>query len=139
MTDLTAKSPIATLKLDKRITDELARWSITTIADLTRRSRRDIDLLGGIKPGDTEVIEAKLAKHGLEFTPSGGHSKVCTSCPACPDCGQPRATTARQVVTDGITGLARHGGFRAAPSTCKPCDEFHRDLVATRAVELAAA
>ncbi len=131
---VTADSPIADLKLPATCTKALAEAKVTTVGHLTARTRAGIaDTWLRQFLGD---FDKAFAKHDLKFAPEGGTWNVCKSCPACPDCGSLRATEARNVVTDAITGQARHVGPQATP-WCDSRNTHHRALVEARALELA--
>jgi hypothetical protein len=133
---VTANSPIADLKLSAVLTKNLAGTGYATVAQLVRTSREAVTGLWFTGPTEMAAIDKALASAGLRFAPSGGAINVCKTCPACPVCGSLRATSAVNVVTDSVTGQARHGGFQPTPP-CANCNVHHRALVADRAAELA--
>lgn len=78
-------------------------------------------------------LDAFMGRRGLAYGKpiSDGFSHSCQDCPICPDCGNPRATSARNVAVD-LDGRASHIGHRVGP-TCDGCDKHHRALVAAAA------
>lgn len=133
---LTTDDPITELGLTKRLTDDLTRNSFKTIGSITMRTAAGFLDRMRFRAGDMAAITEALAARGFEFAPPIGNWNTCGSCPTCPDCGNPRAQTANAVAVDYL-GRARHLGGGTNDGPCHGCDEYHRDLVATRAVELA--
>lgn len=130
---LATDSPIEALKLPKVAVSTLTNHNIRTVAALTAHSRAYYAGLVWLRQYLPD-IDAALAQHGLDYAPDGGRPNQCKTCTTCQDCGGLRAVDARNVVTD-YRGRAKHNGFAdAAP--CESCDEYHRDLVATRTAEL---
>jgi hypothetical protein len=136
---LTASSPIADLKLGKRITEALTKAKYDTVGKLTAKTRDGIADLRTIGAPDADRIAAALAAHGLTFADPRGTMNICTTCPTCPECGGRRATSARNVVTD-VTGRPRHGGWheRRPQQPCLPCDQHHANLVTNAAALIGA-
>jgi hypothetical protein len=130
---VTPDSPIAELNLSRNLTDLLSRYNYGTVAALIARPRTDI-AVRMVNPRDMAAIDAALTEHGLAFRSEVGEWALRGDCPTCPDCGNPRARTARSVVV-GLDGRAGHLGARVAP-VCEGCDRHHRALVADRAEQL---
>lgn len=124
---------ISTLKLTTQAPKTLAEAGITTVGQLLDREREDIAKLSGMGASRLADIDRALDERGLSFgKPLFNPSiyLVCTGCPTCQYCGMPRATGARQVVTD-YRGRYKH--TNAAGDPCDSCDQHHRDLVADAA------
>lgn len=139
---ITYDSPITDLGLTTQAPKTLADDGITTVEQLLTAGRDRISRLKGMGSARLTDVDAAIARHGLAWHVRAdiGKWNTCKTCPACPDCGNPRATDARAtdaraVVTD-LDGRAVHHGHRAGP-VCNSCDEYHRALVAGRALELA--
>lgn len=130
---ITAVTPITDLGLTTQAPKHLADEGITTVGQLILRRRSAIAGLRGM--GETRMadLDRALQLRGLCYgKPIVVHAEwpTCTECPACPDCGMPRATDARNVVGDW-RGRAKHATAPGEP--CDGCDAYHRQLVGTAA------
>lgn len=128
------ETPISELGLTTQAPKNLADFGITTVGQLLDRKRAAIAGVPGLGLSRLADIERALAEHGLALgkpLPNLGAYLTCKQCPACPDCGMPRATEARNVVVD-LRGRAKH--VQAPGEPCDNCDTYHRKLVATAAV-----
>lgn len=127
------ETPITELGLTTQAPKTLAEAGITTVGQLLDRDHADIAGLRGMGTSRLADIENALEEHWLSFgKPLVNLSvyPVCKKCPTCPDCGLPRATSARNVVVD-LRGRAKHTTVAGDP--CDDCDKHHRELVAARA------
>lgn len=125
--------PIGVLELATQAPKTLAEAGITSVGQLLDRSHDNIASLRGMGASRLADIERALDERGLSFGRplfNPNVYQVCTRCPACPDCGQPRATKARQVVED-YRGRYKHANAPGNP--CDDCDTHHRQLVAVAA------
>lgn len=118
-------SPIAELGCTTQAPKALRDAGIDTIGQLIGLTEQAAAEIKGL--GDYRLVDVKtaMAKHRLRFS-DGVSVNRCTGCPQCPECGNPRATSARQVCAD-VAGRFKHGGFEMLP-TCDSCDAHHRAL-----------
>lgn len=127
------ETPISELGLTTQAPKTLAEAGITTVGQLLDAKPQRIADLRGMGASRLADIERALGEHGLRLgkpLPDLGAYATCKRCPACPDCGMPRATEARNVVVD-LLGRAKHA--QAVGDPCDDCDQYHRELVATAA------
>lgn len=127
------ETPISELGLTTQAPKTLAEAGITTVGQLLDAKPQHIADLRGMGASRLADIERALGEHGLRLgkpLPDLGAYATCKRCPACPDCGVPRATDAKQVVVD-LRGRAKHA--QAVGDPCDECDTHHRQLVAAAA------
>lgn len=130
---VTYDTPIAELKLTTQAPKTLAEHSITTVGRLLQHRRSEVAALHGMGDSRLADIDRALQLRGLWYGkpfPDLGFYTTCKRCPACPDCGMPRATSARNVVVD-LRGRAKHATAVGKP--CDDCDQHHRQLVTAAA------
>lgn len=113
----------------------LAEAGITVLGDLldTDHTRDVIAGWPGVGASRLADLDAAMGRAGLAY----GKPRIdsfagsCQDCPICPDCGNPCATSARNVAI-GVDRRASHIGHRVGP-VCNGCDKHHRQLVAAAA------
>lgn len=135
---VTADTPIADLGLTTQAPKNLDAEGITTVGQLLTYRRFAIAEIRGMGESRMADLDRALQLSGLWYgQPLVVHGTylTCTACPACTDCGMPRATEAKHVVVDW-RGRAKHSTAPGDP--CDGCDAYHRELVATAAAALAA-
>jgi hypothetical protein len=125
MPTLTGSSPISALELPKALTDRFTRSDMRKVSALTAHTY-EYYVGSGLSPKHLAALEAAFAKFNLTFARDGGNPNTCKLCPACPECGNPRAQDARHVTTD-YRSRYKHNGFQDTPG-CDGCNQYHRDL-----------
>lgn len=135
MATATAGTKLAALGMRPATLKALSENGATVVGDLLDSDyTRDV-IAGwpGVGASRLADLDAAMGRHGLAYgKPLGdGFSRSCQICEICPDCGNPRATSPRNVAVD-LYGRAVHIGHRVGP-VCDGCDQHHRELVAAAA------
>jgi hypothetical protein len=128
---ITVDTSIAELKLTTQAPKNLADEGITTVGQLLAYKRSAVTKIRGMGEARMADLDRALQLRGLWYgkpIPVHAQYNTCSDCPVCPDCGNPRATSARNVAV-GLDGRAAHIGHRVGP-VCEGCDTHHRQLVA---------
>lgn len=132
MVAVTPGTKLSALGMRPATLKALAENGVAVVGDLDH-TREIVASWPGVGASRLADLDAAMGRHGLVYgrpIPAGvAHS--CQACEICPDCGNPRASSARNVAVD-LNGRASHIGHRVGP-TCSGCDAHHRDLVATAA------
>lgn len=127
---VTAGTKLADLDLRPATLRALAKNGATVVGDLldTGYTRSVVASWDGIGASRLADLDAAMGRHGMSYGRplSDGFLRSCPDCKICPDCGNPRAISAVNVVVDR-DGRASHVGHRVGP-TCAGCDRRHRAL-----------
>jgi hypothetical protein len=132
MPPLTLDSPIAILGIKTEAPKILTGAGIRTVRQLIAMNRADAAKIDGLGDKRLDAIDTALTAHRLRWKDRRSGIHVCTDCPACETCGNPRATSRKAVVQDYL-GRYKHTGFDNLTPPCDDCRAHHRALIATAA------
>jgi len=130
MATVTAGTELRDLDLRPATLRALSENGATVVGDLLHPDHRRavVGTWPGVGASRLADLDAVMGRHGLAYGKpiSDSFARSCQRCEICPDCGNPRADSRRNVAVD-LHGRVSHIGHRVGP-TCDKCDVLHRKL-----------